>query len=442
MSPPLSIPRREEAALALGPILDSVLDGRTKGFPQRSPPLPLGEVGRQGWRLCAGDLDTPVALLKASALEGNAAWMREFLRRAQVSLCPHGKTSMAPQIFERQLADGAWGVTVATPQQLRVAHACGVRRVLLANELASEGAIDWVQRALDEDPAFDFTCLVDSREGVRHLEASARGTRPIPVLLELGLPGGRTGARDEEAALSVARAVRASSRLALRGVECFEGIIGTPDASADRAAVETWLGAAGRLARRCAEADLFEAEEVLLSAGGSAYFDLAARELGAVDLGRPTRVILRSGCYAFHDAAHYAGLVARLEERLPPEWRVSGHPTPAIEVWGRVLSRPEPGLAVLDVGKRDVGHDIDRPVPVLWARPGEMERPEAVAEGWSVLSLYDQHTRLRVPAEGGLRVGDLVGLGVSHPCTTLDRWQLLLVVDDGYRVTEGIRTFF
>jgi len=428
--------------LDLGPILAETLDGRMKGFPQGAPPLTLAEVGRQGWRLLAGDLDTPVTLLRSSALEANAAWMREFLRRTGASLCPHGKTSMAPQIFERQLADGAWGITLATPQQVRVAHACGVKRILLANELVSEGGIGLVQRLLDLDPGFDLICLVDGLDGVRHLEACARGRRPLPVLLELGVPNGRAGARGEEAALAVARAVRASSRLALRGVECFEGIVGTPDAAADRAAVESWLDSAGRLARRCAEADLFQADEVVLSAGGSAYFDLVARRLAAVELGRPTRVVLRSGCYAFHDAVHYAGLVARLEHRLPPEWRVEGHLLPAIEVFGRVLSRPEPGLAVLDVGKRDVGTDLDRPRPVLWARPGAMERPEPAPADWSVLSLYDQHARVKIPADADLRVGDLVGLGVSHPCTTLDRWQLLFVVDDDYRVTEAVRTFF
>jgi D-serine dehydratase len=428
--------------LGLKQILDSILDGRTKGFPQGQPPLRLSDVGRQGWRLCAGDLDTPVALLRASALDANAAWMREFLRRTGASLCPHGKTSMAPQLFHRQLAEGAWGITLATPQQVRVAHAYGVKRILLANELVAEAAIAWVQRLLDEDPAFDFTCLVDSLDAVRRLEASARGRRPFAVLLERGVPGGRTGARDEAAALAVARAVKASGQLCLRGVECFEGIVGTPDPAADRAEVERWLEGVASLARRCADEDLFQADEVLLSAGGSAYFDLVARQLAAVDLGRPTRVLLRSGCYAFHDAGHYARLVSRLEERLPPEWRAPGHLTPAIEIWGRVLSRPEAGLAFLDFGKRDVAHDLDLPRPILWARPGVQSNPVAVSEGWSVASLYDQHARLRLPADAALAVGDLVGCGISHPCTTLDKWQLLFVVDDGYRVTEAIRTFF
>lgn len=427
---------------ALRPILDTVLDGGTKGFPSGRPPLRLGEVGRQGWKLLEGDLDTPVALLKASALDANAAWMREFLRRTGASLCPHGKTSMAPQLFHRQLEEGAWGITLATPQEVRVAHAHGVKRILLANQVVSDEGIRWLQRILDEDPELDLTCLVDGLEGVRRLDAWARGRRHIPVLLELGIPGGRTGARDAETALAVGRAAKASSRLRLRGVECFEGIVGSADAAADRARVEAWLDACGALARRCAAEGLFEADEVLLTAGGSAYFDLVVARLSAVDLGRPARVLLRSGCYAFHDVGHYARLVARLEGRLPEAWRVAGGLRPAIEIWGRVLSRPEPGLAFLDFGKRDAPHDLDLPRPLWWARPGPGAVPRPAGADWTVASLYDQHARVVLPPDADLAVGDLVGCGVSHPCTAFDKWQLLYLVDDGYRVVDAIRTFF
>jgi D-serine dehydratase len=427
---------------ALQPILDALVDGQTKGFPQSHPPLRLGDIGRQGWSLLDGRLDMPLALLKASALDANAAWMSEFLRRSGASLCPHGKTTMAPQLFHRQIADGAWGITLATPYQVRVAHQFGIKRILLGNQLVAPGAIEWIQGALDADPELDFTCLVDSLESVQRLEGAARGRRPFPVLLEVGIPGGRAGARDAESALAVARAVKSAKRLRLRGVECFEGIVTSPDPAADQARVEAWLEKVGDIAKRCAAENLFEAEEVLLSAGGSAYFDLVAARLSSVRLDRPTRVLLRSGCYAFHDVGHYARLVARLEGRLPVAWRAPGGFQPAIEIWGRVVSRPEPGLALLDFGKRDVPHDIDLPRPILWARPGTHDRPESVTGGWSLASLYDQHARLVLPLSSELAVGDLVGCGISHPCTAFDKWQLFYVVDDGYRVVDAIRTFF
>lgn len=427
---------------ALAPLLATVIDGKTKGYPHCRPPLPLGDIGRQGWSLLAGDLDTPVALLRASAMDANAAWMNEFLRRTGVSLCPHGKTSMAPQLFHRQLADGAFGITLATVQEVRVALAHGVKRILFGNELVGAGAVTFVRAALDADPELDFTCLVDSLDAVRELEAFPRGERPLNVLLELGIPGGRAGARDPETAMAVARAVRASPHLRLRGVECFEGIVMSTEADTDRARVEGWLRSLGALAVRLATESLFETDEVLLTAGGSAYFDLVAAELGRLSLGRPARVLLRSGCYLFHDVGHYERLVARLEQRLPAALRIPGRLAPALEVWGRVVSRPEPGLALLDFGKRDVAHDLDLPRPFAWARPGADAVPRPAPREWTVVSLYDQHARLVVPPGTALAPGDLVGCGVSHPCTTFDKWQLLLVVDDRYVVTDAIRTFF
>jgi D-serine dehydratase len=424
----------------LQPILDLILDGRTKGVPQGKPPVRLGDAGNLGWNLLRGDLDFPVAILRQSVIEQNGRWMSEFLRRTGTSLCPHGKTTMAPQLFHRQLADGAWGITLATAQQVRVAYEYGVKRILMANEAMGKGFLEWVRQVQDADPAFDFTCLVDSLEGVRRLNEIGAGQRPIRVLVELGTPGGRTGARTLEEGLAVARAVKASPRLNLRGVECYEGILITQDPAADEIAITKWLDLLGDLAHGCAAEDLFETDEVLLTAGGSAYFDLVVHRLARLDLGRVSRVLLRSGCYLSHDAGHYQRLVHLLEERLPEDWRVPSQLSPALEVWGQVISRPEPGLAFLNLGKRDVGHDLGLPKPAFWYRPGAQVVP--APEGWRITTLYDQHAKLEIPADAELAIGDLLGCSISHPCTTFDKWSVVFMVDEDYRVTEAVKTFF
>ncbi len=427
---------------ALQSILDTILDGRTKGYPPDHPPLRLGDIGDQSWSLLGGDLDFPVAILRQSVIQQNAAWMREFLSRTGTSICPHGKTTMAPQLFHQQLEDGAWGITLATPQQVRVAYDHGVKRILLANELTGLGAIRWLRSTLDADPEFEFTCLVDSLEGVQGLNSLGGTRRPLAVLVELGIPGGRSGVRSVEEGLAVARAVKASAGLVLQGVECYEGIIITQDPQADDHRIMAWLDALGDLARCCASEDLFQTEEVLLSAGGSAYFDLVVRSLGKVDLGRPMRVLLRSGCYLSHDAGHYRRLVDLLEARLPEAWRTSAHLAPALEVWGQVVSRPEPGLAFLNLGKRDVSHDLGLPRPAYWFRKDAHLLPASAPATWSITTLYDQHARLEIPAGADLDIGDLVGCTISHPCTTFDKWQVVFMVDDHYRVVEAVKTFF
>jgi D-serine dehydratase len=39
-------------------------------------------------------------------------------------------------------------------------------------------------------------------------------------------------------------------------------------------------------------------------------------------------------------------------------------------------------------------------------------------------------------------VGQLVGCGISHPCTTFDKWRWMPVVDDVYRVVDAVSVNF
>jgi D-serine dehydratase len=428
----------------LDELLSTPVATTAKGWPALAGALPLGDVGRQGWSLLREDLPLPVALLKASALAHNGRWMRGFLEHFDVRLCPHGKTTMAPQLFARQLRDGAWGITVATVQQLLVCRRFGVPRVLLANQLIGRQAIRAVLAELQADPGFEFLCLVDSLDGVealrRELEQMPLG-RPFEVLLEGGIEGGRTGCRAREEGLAVARAIAAVPELALVGIEGFEDVV-SGDPVAVEAKIEAFLGDLVDLARACAEAKLFAPGPVLLSAGGSKYFDQVTRAFRTADLGRPVEVILRSGCYLSHDSKIYTQAFARLRARTPEVERLGAGLKPALELWAAVQSTPEPGLAIATMGKRDISHDVDLPLAKQWFRPGLHQRPQDLGPGFQVTGLYDQHACLRMPADSPLRVGDLIGFGISHPCTTFDKWRLLYVVDDDYTVTEAIRTFF
>jgi D-serine dehydratase len=428
----------------LDELLNAPVPLTTKGWPALAGTLPLREAGRRGWNLLREDLPFPVAVLKASALAHNSRWMRGFLEQFDVRLCPHGKTTMAPQLFARQLGDGAWGITVATVQQLMVCRRFGVPRVLMANQLVGREAIHAVLAELQADPGFEFLCLVDSLEGVealrRELEQMPLG-RPFEVLLEGGLAAGRTGCRTAEEALTLARAIAAVPELALVGIEGFEDVVGGNVVEAEPK-IAAFLAYLVDLARACATEDLFAPGPVILSAGGSKYFDQVTAAFRGADLDRPVEILLRSGCYLSHDSKIYTDAFARLRARTPEIERLGEGLRPALELWASVQSTPEPGLAIATMGKRDVSHDIDLPLTRHWFRPGLHRRPQDLGPGFQVIGLYDQHTCLRVPADSPLRVGDLVSFGISHPCTTFDKWRLLYVVDDAYTVTEAIRTFF
>ena len=422
------------------------LDDRVKGIPAGVAPFRLGEIGAKGWNVLKEDLPLPVAVLKDRALAQNGRWMAGFLELTGAVIAPHGKTTMSPQLFQRQIEDGAWAITVATAHQIQVCRRFGFKRVLLANQLVGRQAIRGVLEALREDWDFEFFCLVDSLAGVENLARAVRDYplgRPFQVLLECGVAGGRTGCRDQATALTVARAVKdAAPHLALRGVEGFEGLIQADTRAEQEAKVGAFLDFLGSVAKACEVEELFGEGPVILSAGGSAYYDMTVERLGAAGLEREARVVTRSGCYLSHDSDRYRRSFARLKERMPAVEALGEGLLPALEVWAYVQSCPEPGRVILTMGRRDVSFDAGLPVPQTWFRPGQQGAPEAVADGCKVVKLHDQHAEMTAPAGHPYKVGDLVSFGISHPCTTFDKWRVIPVVDEAYTVTSAIRTFF
>jgi len=431
-------------SLNLDPILDATVDTRAKGFPHAAPPMRLRDIGQQGWNVLRGDLPYPLAIVRRTAMRHNSAWMRAFTQATGVAIAPHGKTTMCPQIFARQLEDGAWGMTVANVHQLGICAALGVRRVVIANQVVARGDVARLVELMRAHADLWVCFLVDSMAQLARVVDAARRSepaRPLAALLEIGHAGGRTGARSFDEAMTLARAIAASGVVHLAGVECYEGLAITGDSERDEHHVATLVETVHAVASTCDRENLFAPGEVILSAGGSAVFDIVARELPQ-RLSRPVRTLLRSGCYVTHDSGTYERLFERVRARSGEPWRTGEGLQPALEVWSLVQSRPEPGLAILTMGRRDVSYDIEMPRPLKWYREGVHAQPQPTAGEWRIDKLNDQHAYLRVPAEADVEVGDLIGCGISHPCTTFDKWQLLMEVDDDYTVVDALRTFF
>jgi len=431
-------------SLNLDPILDATVDARAKGFRHAAPPMRLRDIGQQGWNVLRGDLPYPLAIVRRTAMRHNSAWMRAFTQATGVAIAPHGKTTMCPQIFARQLEDGAWGMTVANVHQLGICAALGVRRVVIANQVVARGDVARLVELMRAHADLWVCFLVDSMAQLARVVDAARRSepaRPLAALLEIGHAGGRTGARSFDEAMTLARAIAASGVVHLAGVECYEGLAITGDSERDEHHVATLVETVHAVASTCDRENLFAPGEVILSAGGSAVFDIVARELPQ-RLSRPVRTLLRSGCYVTHDSGTYERLFERVRARSGEPWRTGEGLQPALEVWSLVQSRPEPGLAILTMGRRDVSYDIEMPRPLKWYREGVHAQPQPTAGEWRIDKLNDQHAYLRVPAEADVEVGDLIGCGISHPCTTFDKWQLLMEVDDDYIVVDALRTFF
>lgn len=427
-----------EAAVAR--LADEPADHRFKGLPMDlAPGTTLGDLAAERRDLFTGGFTTPVLALSAERLDHNLAAMERFSARHGLAFAPHGKTSMAPQLFARQLAHGAWGITLAVPHQVRVARAYGIPRIFLANELVDAPALGWVAGELDRDPGFEFICYVDSVAGVGLMDEALRaagGSRPVDVVVELGAgDGARTGARTEEECARIADAVAATGTLRLVGIAGYEGEV--PGASLE--AVSAWLRRLVALAVSFDEAGRFAGlDSIVVSAGGSAWFDAVASVFGEIPpLSAPVLKLLRSGAYVSHDDGHYRELTPF--NRVPDEGALQA----AFVLWAQVVSRPEEraegGQAFLNAGKRDAAYDLALASAVV-VRGGDGGTRSA--DGVVVTSSSDQHLWVRTDAGARLAVGEWVGLGMSHPCTIFDKWQVIPVVTSDGVVVDFVRTFF
>ncbi len=420
-------------------VANADLGWQYKGWPLSPGGTDLGSAASAGLNLFADDFMFPVMVISESDLAHNIDTVARFCEDSGVSLSPHGKTSMSPELSHLQLEAGAWAITASTASQARIFRAFDIPRILIAHQVVDPAAVVWLADELDAHPAVELLCLIDSVEGVDLMEAALAGRpagRPIDGLVELGMTGGRTGCRTLEGAVAVAERIAASDRVRLVGVEGYEGILHFQ--GDDFSEVDEFLHRMRELTERVAAAGHFDhLDEVVVTAGGSMFPDRVVAILGSDwDIGRPVRPVIRPGGYATHDSKLYLDS-GPFGVRPPMDTYAALRP--AFTLWSYVVSRPEPDLALMGFGKRDASFDMDLPMPQTLRRDGEMHDVDGRLE---VFELNDQHGFVRIAPGFDLRVGDLLGCGISHPCTSFDRWRAIPVVDDAHNVVGSVRTFF
>ncbi|MFI5615332.1 amino acid deaminase [Amycolatopsis sp. NPDC051903] len=434
----MNSPEHATLAAAVRAGRDEKIDWRFRSIAPALDGHTLDEAAARRANLFADGFFGPFVVLDAAALEHNLATMAAWCSGHGIALAPHGKTTMAPELFLRQLEHGAWGVTAANAGHLRIYRAFGVSRILLANQLVDPAGLRWLAGELAADPAFEFVCWVDSVRGVELMtEALAGSARPVDVLVELGGAGGRTGVRDPETALAVAEAAAKSPALRLRGTGGYEGALSHDTDDAALAKISSYVDTLRDSAIAFADKGFLAEGRVYVTAGGSAYFDRVAEELTKPwPEGLDVLPILRSGAYVTHDDGFYREI-----SPLGAHPRLAGVEPfhAALHAWAQVTSKPTAELALLTAGKRDLPYDEGMPEPQLLRKDGVVTD----LAGHTVTKLNDQHAFLALPAASPVEVGDWVRLGLSHPCTTFDKWPLLPVVDtDGETVVDFVRTWF
>ncbi|MDC0611969.1 alanine racemase [Vibrio sp.] len=400
--------------------------------------FPLGTKGiavaLEQYSLRNDAISLPCAVIDESTMTSNIQWMQSFSEQFNTQLCPHGKTTMVPEIFKRQLAAGAWGITVASPAQAEVALSAGAEHIIIANQIVGRGTARHLARLIKDSSATLYSC-VDSIEQLKQLENIAQEENvKFPLLIELGVKSGRCGCRTQEQASELAEMIRQSANLDLMGVELYEGVVNGENAAEN---VRTFLDRALLFTER-----LIKHHQVtmpILTGSGSAWYDVVATTFADRN---DINVVLRPGCYVVQDSGIYAKAKEDIEKRLVGSKNACSvvNLKSCLEVWASVISTPEQGKAIIGAGKRDMAYDAGLPVILRIIRDGnEIE----IKSGTSLKGVHimDQHYFVQ-DDESQLRVGDIVVLGTSHPCLTFDKWRFIAFRDAEDNITNWYPTYF
>jgi D-serine deaminase-like pyridoxal phosphate-dependent protein len=382
------------------------------------------------------DVSLPALVIHRQALEHNLHWMQKFVSNSGAELAPHGKTSMVPALFRRQLEVGAWGLTLATAVQTRAAYAHGVRRVLMANQLVGAPNMALIAEMLS-DSMFDFHCMVDHPDNVQALgEFFAAQGLQLNVMIEYGVVGGRCGCRSEQEVMALADAIAAQPALKLTGIEGYEGVIHGDHAVSG---IREFAASLVRLAVTLQDKGAFALDRPIVTASGSAWYDLIAEEFDKQQVRDRFLSVLRPGSYVVHDHGIYKEAQCCVLDRRDD---LTEGLQPAMEVWAHVQSMPEPGFAVIALGKRDVAFDAGMPSPLLRYKAGVVPAKGDDVSACKVTAVMDQHAFMTVAPGVELKIGDIISFGTSHPCLTFDKWRTGCLVDDDLSVIETLDTCF
>lgn len=400
----------------------TVIEGKFKGFPIDSYGKTLEQFLATKPNLFTANFQFPIMVLKESAVKNNIAQMMSFCNSVNAQLAPHVKTTMSPQLAQMQVAAGATALTVANFWQGSIFLKYGFKNLIIANEVLDPTAIAEIAK-INKQKQAEIIFYVDSILALEIIQKFTPLEGEQNLFIEIGAENGRGGVRELSLVEQLAQRIKTDQRLNLIGVTGFEGAV--PDAARGRRGERKISKFCQKIVAAAELAYPYKSDQpFVISAGGSAYFDIVARELNKFE--KPRRLLLRSGGYITHDHKYY--------EEIYPFASTDRSFQPAIEVWGQVISKPERDFGVLNLGKRDIGNDLHNPIPIK-SYDGQVKSFSAVIE-----KLNDQHGYLRGKQEFSL--AQLIGLGISHPCTTFDKWGLIPLVNDDYDLIDCMQTFF
>lgn len=398
----------------------------------------IKQLQQTGWDIFKEQVSLPVAVIKQDKIKKNAKWVADFTAKHNMLLAPHGKTTMSTELFKIQLDAGAWGITLATVAQVINAFEAGITRVIMANQLVGKFHFEQIAKWL-ESSKVEFYCFADSIENLTDIgDFFAERNLSVNVLLEVGIKGGRCGLRSAKDISSLVATCEQFTSLQLMGIAFYEGVIGGENAAQQ---VKVFVDEVSTLAKRLRVENRYNTDKPIITGAGSAWYDIVAKTLYDNSCSDNFNIILRPGCYLIHDTGIYQKAQQAIMARSQIASDIPGDLENSLSIWAYVLSLPEPGLAIIGMGKRDVAFDAGLPTAEL-IYSVKTNQLRAVNSAFKVEKIMDQHCMLRYSDEQPLRVGDMMSFSTSHPCLTFDKWRQIGIVEDEWVITKTISTQF
>lgn len=421
--------------------------GHTRGLPVEDlADTVIGARGRP--RPFDGQLVLPMLSLSEEALRQNTSALMQYAHEQGAELAPHAKTPMAPDLARQFVAAGAWGATVANVRQAAVMLDAGITNLIIASEIGARTGANNLASLLARHTSAEVCVFVDSTDLVDALASTWMARPGLPALdLLIHVGEKRSGLRSNEVAFGLADHILRFEDVGLRlaGVGLYEGTLASSDENVTAQAIAALMDRGVRVFGHIA-AKVAAGRRLIFTAGGSMFFDLVVKHLraSAIEFSR-ARIVLRPGAIFFHDHGTYRRAAESMDAR---SGFVLGGRTaaaadifkPALRVWAEVISVPEIGLLICGLGERDAGEDMGLPIPLAHYRDGaftgELEQKARVVK------LNDQHAYVHVDGDCDVRCGDVVSFGISHPCTTLEKYRFVIGLDEDDRASRFIPTHF
>ena len=286
------------------------------------------------------EIDTPALVLDLTVLEQNLDFMAAHARAAGTGLRPHAKAHKSAWVATEQIKRGAIGICCQKVSEAAAFVAEGFDSILISNEVVG---LQKIQRMAELAIAADITFCVDNDRDLQAYDdlASDYGVR-LGVLIDLQGGWYRPGVASTARVVEIAKQVDSFDHLQLRGLQAYNAAAQHIADFDLRTASTVEFGE--RMVEAVAALNQAGLDSSMVSGGGTGTYD--------IDPLHGPYTEIQPGSYAFMDGGYLENRDTHGNQRK--DFGLS------LFVLAAVMSRPSPGVAIIDCGTKgiSIGHGM------------------------------------------------------------------------------------